>query len=100
MGSGASVVHKFDDSTIADGSLPFPKDGVRLSFIQEFFNFCGGREKLEGLTTTDVCNEFVKPATESSQLSFCEYLKFQNHGAVAKAEVFISHGILIFQFFY
>ena len=91
------MVHSFNDLTVVDGSfLPFPKDGVRLSFIQEFFDFCGGREKLEGLTTTEVCNKFVKPATDSSQLSFCEYLKSQNHGAAAKAEVFISHGIFNF----
>ena len=39
-----------------------------------FYNECG-KDKLEGLTTTEVNERFLKPITLSSQLSYCEYLK-------------------------
>ena len=47
----------------------FPKDGVKLSFIEEFFTVCGGRDKLEGLTTTEVCEQHIKRLTMSTKSS-------------------------------
>ena len=75
-------------------SLPFPKLGIKLSyFLNEFPALCGGRAALEGLTTTEVNELFQKKITESSKLSFCDYLNQQqpNHSAVGEATVFISH---------
>jgi len=91
MATGAFILPTICTKILDEEPLKFPKDGVRLSFVKEFFDFCGGRDKLEGLTTTNVNDQFVKPATASSQLSFCEHLKGQEHEAVAVAQVFISH---------
>ena len=86
MGASATVHAEcaFDDKV-------FPKDGVKLSFIQEFFAARGGRDKLEGLTTTEVCEQHIKPLTASTKSSFCELLKLDEHPAVHKADVFVSH---------
>jgi tetratricopeptide (TPR) repeat protein len=46
---------------------------------------------LEGLTTTEVCERFIKPVTESSQSSYCDFLREVKHEAVNEATVFISH---------
>jgi uncharacterized protein (DUF2267 family) len=76
-------------------SLPFPKHGIRLSHLQallESKDFFGGREKMRGLTTTEVCEQIVKPLTLTSKTSLCEYLQQINHAAFAKeSTVFISH---------
>jgi hypothetical protein len=76
-------------------SLPFPKDGIKLSSIKDFYDACGGKDKLIGLTTTDVNEKYQKIITSNSQLSYCEYLKLQNNPNVGQAVVFISHGIII-----
>ena len=78
-------------TTIAS-SLPFPKDGIRLSSIKDFYDACGGKDNLKGLTTTDVNEKYQKPLTANSGLSYCEYLKQQNSTTVGQAVVFISHG--------
>ena len=71
--------------------LPFPKHGVHLSFANQFIAECGGRDALEGLTTTEVNDQFVKPATFAAQSSYCDMLTSQHHEAVGIATVFISH---------
>ena len=50
-----------------------------------------GRPTLEGLTTTQVCNSFVKPRTLEHKLSYCDYLKVNDLAIVEKATVFVSH---------
>ena len=70
---------------------PFPKFGVKLSFVDEFIEDCGGLEALEGVNTTDLCEYFVKPATARSQSSYCDVLHSMNHPAVGVPNVFISH---------
>ena len=85
MGGGVSIEPIDWDPSV------FPKSGVKLSYIEEFFTACGGRDKLEGLTTTEVCDQYIKPLTEQSKSSYCDLLKHQNHGAVGQATVFISH---------
>ena len=74
----------------ASNSLPFPKDGIKVSFLKEFIDSIG-RANLGGKSTTDVCNDYVKAATQMSQLSYCELLTSQGNPAVGKARVFISH---------
>jgi tetratricopeptide (TPR) repeat protein len=89
MGSGSSVATPLQSVNV---SLGFPKHGVRLSFLNAFYEHCGGKEKLLGLTTTDVCEKIVKPLTVKYECSFCELLKSMNHPAYAdRAQVFISH---------
>ena len=78
-----------------DPSLVFPKCGVLLSFlVDEFIEECGGREALEGLSSEQVCEQFIKPATiaDTEPCSYCELLQRKNHNAYRKtAQVFISH---------
>jgi len=69
-----------------------PKHGVKLSFFNKFIDECGGRGALEGMTTTDVCNNFVKKWTEKHQCSFNDLLREMKHDAYhAQSDVFISH---------
>lgn len=69
-----------------------PLHGIRLSFLDQFLDLCNGREKLEGLSTEDVCREIVKPTTKQLQSSYCDWLKSENHPGFAEiATVFISH---------
>jgi tetratricopeptide (TPR) repeat protein len=86
MGAAASTLQPlpFDPHT-------FPRHGVRLSFLEQFLEECGGRSALEGLSTTEVCERFIKPVTESSQSSYCDFLRELKHEAVCEATVFISH---------
>lgn len=72
-------------------TLPFPKEGVRVGFLQTLVLKWGGVEALRGLTTTEVCQQFVMPATAEAKLSFCQLLTCEGSDVVAPAEVFISH---------
>ncbi len=72
----------------------FPIHGIQLRFIlTEFLSRHGGREKFVGLTTKEVCETIIKPATESCKLSYCEMLLQENDTSVfvSPAKVFISH---------
>jgi hypothetical protein len=60
MGAGASVPEDVPRDETSFIATEFPKHGVRLSFYQEFIDLCGGRSNLEGLTTTEVCERYVK----------------------------------------
>lgn len=93
MGNTAHIRRKFNlnhDSSSAE-SFSFPKLGVKLSFVEEFIEFCNGRQRFDDLTTTDVCENFIKPLTSDAKCSFCEMLEHSNHPAVGVATVFISH---------
>ena len=86
MSSGAS------SPAAASTAVPFPKHGVRFPAFTEFIQRCGGRDALVGLTTTDVCERFIKPFTLASASSYCDLLKAGNDPHVLDtADVFISH---------
>ena len=70
---------------------PFPKRGVAVSFLKDFIALHGDRGSFQDLTTTQVCNEILKPAMAVNQTSYCEYMEAQNHPKVGIATVFISH---------
>lgn len=78
-------------------SNDFPKLGVKISVFEDFINTCGGESVLTNLTTTEVCEKFLKPITSGSQLSYCEFLLRQQQNnnnsfvGTAPAHVFISH---------
>jgi tetratricopeptide (TPR) repeat protein len=98
-----------DDTIVTSTDLshlePFSKQGISLSYLlNDFVEECGGNEVLKGLSTTEVCNSFVKPATKEFQSSYCDMLLEQqkqktehdvndndNVAAVDRATVFISH---------
>ncbi|KAI8619426.1 hypothetical protein BC830DRAFT_1165361 [Chytriomyces sp. MP71] len=48
--------------------------GMSLTHIHQIVSEWGGREALEGLTTTQVCDRFLKPMTLGSGLSLCAQL--------------------------
>ena len=91
LGLQSSIGNTIDSAS----SLPFLKDGIRLSSMIDFYDECGGKDKLLGLTTTNVNEKYQKPITATSQLSYCEYLKLKGSSAVGQAVVFISHGIVL-----
>jgi hypothetical protein len=71
---------------------PFPTLGITLRGMDSFVKRCGGRASLEGLTTTDVCEQFVKPQTLSVQLSYCDSaIKEADDGSVGSAQIFIRY---------
>ncbi|GFH61760.1 TPR-like protein [Chaetoceros tenuissimus] len=79
-------------------SIPFPTNGIKLSYLlNQFVDDRGGREALKDLTTEQICNQFVKPDTKDYKLSYCDMIvekaKYDHHlkGVVEKATVFISH---------
>ncbi|KAJ3300743.1 Kinesin light chain 3 [Borealophlyctis nickersoniae] len=62
---------------------------LRLSYFDTFIDeWCGGREKLHGWTTTAVCKKVVKPRTKKS---VCDHLVEEDSPAVGRATWFISH---------
>jgi hypothetical protein len=70
----------------------FPQLGVKVSFLQEFINACpGGRDGIQELTTSSICELFVKPFTKPYNLSLCDLLYQTKHESIDKAQVFISH---------
>eukprot|EP01041_Mallomonas_annulata_P001209 gene1209-2353_t len=74
-------------------TIPFPKMGVRQSVFREFITDCGGESELIGLSTTEVCDRFLKPLTYADGASYCDY--YRRYGSVSEnvsdASVFISH---------
>ena len=89
-----SLFQKLDsvDTAVHWNESEFPKHGVKVKFFCDFIENCGGKEALTGKTTTEVCEEFVKPATLKAQASLCDLLRHCNHDAYGeKASVFISH---------
>jgi len=56
-------------------TIPFPKHGVKVSFLNKFVEtYCGGRNKIHGWTTTEVNEKIVKPVSAVSKLSFCDFV--------------------------
>lgn len=92
MGAGASIEGREEAiAQIKGADMDFPKHGIRLSYYTQFIEENGGRSAFEGLTTTQVCEQMVKPATSSIQSSYCNLLRLQESRAVGIASVFISH---------
>ena len=93
MGASVGVDTLYGGETTLEGvvDLPFPKNGVSLSYVNDFLMACGGRASLECLTTTEVNEKYVMPMTFPFKSSFCDMLTGQEHPAVGVATVFISH---------
>ncbi|KAJ3034332.1 Kinesin light chain 3 [Rhizophlyctis rosea] len=65
-----------------------PLLGVRIEFFNEFMIECGSRVKFEGLTTSDVCETFIKSLTRPGE-SICQQRK--SSSMVGTSNCFISH---------
>jgi len=72
-------------------TLPFPKVGVSLRVFEIFIEECGGASALKDLSTTEVCDRYMKPLTSQSRQSYCEMKAESLRTDVAIATVFISH---------
>ena len=84
MGATASIPLASSQPATIASSLPFPTKGVKLSFANEFYQLCGGKEQVKDLTTTEINELYQKKITEKYKLSFCEYLFQLKHPAVGK----------------
>ena len=69
----------------------FPKFGVRVSFLEKFIRWNGGRDIFEGLTTAEVCEKIVKPLTLPHQCSYCDLMITMKSSNVGPCNCFISH---------
>jgi hypothetical protein len=71
----------------------FNIQGVKFSYCKSFILHCGGIDKLKGLTTTNVKDQFILELTKSTELSVTEHLLSidQNNVIVGKSTYFISH---------
>jgi len=71
----------------------FPSQGITLKGIKAFIKAHGGDDDFEDLTTLQVCEQFMRPATSSSSQSYCAAYKYNDrHVAhVAKATVYVAH---------
>ena len=88
MGSAASISQSdqdspFDSNLMVPSFDPnvMPKHGVVLSYIGSFISQCGGRDSLQGLTTTDVCDKYVMPWTKAQKCSLNDLLRESKHPA-------------------
>lgn len=79
-------------SPIIDTTLAFPSDGIQPQVFDVFIHACGGRNKLQNLTTSEVCQKYLLPLTHSpNPESYTEQLRRENPAMVGKATVFVSH---------
>ena len=69
----------------------FPVDGAPLPFLREFIDANGGEACFQGLTTDDVKDRFVVPATLASKLSLCEQMQRAGDARIQPATWFVSH---------
>lgn len=72
-------------------SSEFPFDGIAIADFNEIIASWGGREKLKGLTTDEVCNKFVKKETAKEKCSYVDHLKKIKPEMVKKSRYFVSH---------
>lgn len=94
MGSGASAGTESPQLLLPPESslgVSCPKHGIRVRFLDEFIDKCGGTDALQGLTTREVYQKHVIPGTAHCQQSVCALLEASDHPDVGPAEVFISH---------
>jgi hypothetical protein len=76
---------------------PFPKLGLTLAAFQQFIDMHGGRQSLDRMTTTDVCEEILKKSVferdnkqELWKLSYCDLLVKEQSSQVGTATCFVS----------
>jgi len=89
------------EKSASSEGFPFPKLGLKSVEFENFVTKCGGRDVLKNLTTTQVCDDFVKPMSLAQQSSYCEIIALEQNSSIngnhqesmtiATATVFISH---------
>lgn len=85
------------DSLSKRRGFKFRQWGVTLEMVDEFINECGGREKLDGLSTREVNKLYMKPLTNLKHksgmrgASYCSWKYQQRHSGVTDADAFVCH---------
>ncbi|KAJ3040475.1 Kinesin light chain 3 [Rhizophlyctis rosea] len=82
--------NRLETTSSPSSAIVLPLNGVHLSFFKTFITQCGGRQALCGLTTAQICQQFVKPRTTLDQ-SFCDTLLTTTPLVVSTSNWFISH---------
>ena len=78
-------------------SEAIPRIGICLEAIHTFIQSCGGADVLQGLTTSMVCERFMKKMTEAARSSYCAQLALAEGSLVDRerstgpATAFVSH---------
>ncbi len=54
-----------------------PRLGIKVSFLPQFIQECGGRAAFDGLNAHQVCETFIKPHTMKAQSSYCTIATFE-----------------------
>ncbi|KAI8618074.1 hypothetical protein BC830DRAFT_1079451 [Chytriomyces sp. MP71] len=88
---GAEGKEYFSEAEAMNDVNYFSIKGFSLSYFHELVEQWGGREALAGMTTSDICNDKIKPATASSGLSLSAQLYFEQPALVKDAQWFVSH---------
>lgn len=81
--------------------ISFPKLGLKVKGLAQFISLCGGEEELNGLTTSQVCEKYLKDVTRDVKMSYCNKLLSEGHDSVGNATHFIRYvQILLLCFVY
>lgn len=87
-----------DDSTLVNAAasettpvVVLPKLGISLDGLKEFVEKCGGKTALQGLTTRQVFEVFVKDMTTNTVGSYCENQASINPSEFTQANVYVIH---------
>ena len=69
----------------------FPMVGATINLLVNFVQENGGNDAFAGLTTDDVKNRFVIPATIKTQQSMCQQLQAGGDKRIGRPTWFVSH---------
>ncbi|KAF0686535.1 Aste57867_21665 [Aphanomyces stellatus] len=75
-------------------TVPAPVLGLTVGYFKHLIALHGGRDRFEGLSTCDVCIQFVLPLTQSTQLSLVDHVHREDPNGdqyVKPATWFVSH---------
>lgn len=70
-------------------SKPFPMLGIKPIELDIFITRVGGEGRLARLSTTEVCDKFLKPLTATSAVSYCDLLAAEFCGNIGFATHYI-----------
>lgn len=69
----------------------FPKFGITMAGIREFIKTSGGASAVNTMTGYDICDKFIKPATQASKNSYCDMLAAKKSPHVKAANIYVIH---------
>lgn len=73
-------------------STEFSPLGIKLSYLAQFIQECGGDESIKNKTTLQIRDQFIIPLTIKTGVSLCEQLKYSNSGVyISESSWFVCH---------